>query len=52
MLRFCRVGDLKFAVVHASVFNPFNQELSLSRRQNFKRSRAAVLTDWRGLCAA
>ena len=33
MLRFRRVGVLKFAAVRASVFNLFNQERSLSSRQ-------------------
>jgi putative transposase len=42
----------KFASVHASVYNLFNQERSLSSRQNFKRNRAAALAEWRGLCTA
>ncbi len=53
MLRFRRMRTLqKFASVHASVSNHFNQERSLNSRQNFKASRAAALTEWRGLCAA
>lgn len=52
MLRFRRVRSLqKFASVHASVSNHFNQERSLSGRQNFKANRTAALTEWRGLCA-
>ena len=53
MLRFRRMRTLqKFASVHASVFNHFNQERSLSSRQIFKLNRIAALTEWRGLCAA
>ena len=53
MLRFRRIRTLqKFASVHASVFNHFNKERSLSSRQNFKANRAAALAEWRQLCAA
>jgi hypothetical protein len=41
----------KFAAVHASVYNQFNQERSLSKRTNFKLNCAASLAEWRGLCA-
>jgi putative transposase len=41
----------KFATVHASVCNHFNQERSLSARNLFKLNRTAALTEWRGLCA-
>ncbi|MCU9840576.1 IS6 family transposase, partial [Ruegeria sp. WL0004] len=41
-----------FASVHASVFNHFNSERSLTSRQNFKSNRAAALAEWRQLCAA
>jgi putative transposase len=41
----------KFASVHASVYNHFHQERSLSTRPNFKLNRAAVLAEWRGLGA-
>ena len=52
MLRFRRMRTLqKFAAVHASVHNHFNQERSLYSRANFKRNRAAALAEWRGLCA-
>jgi len=52
MLRFRRMRSLqKFASVHASVYNHFNQECSLSSRPNFKLNRAAALAEWRGLCA-
>jgi putative transposase len=53
MLRFRRMRSLqKFASVHASVSNHFNQERSLSSRHLFKANRAAALAEWRGLCAA
>jgi putative transposase len=53
MLRFRRMRSLqKFASVHASVTNHFNQERSLSSRSLFKANRAAALAEWRGLCAA
>jgi putative transposase len=53
MLRFRRMRSLqKFASVHASVYNHFNQERGLSTRPNFKLNRAVALAEWRGLCAA
>ena len=53
MLRFRRMRTLqKFASVHASVHNHFNQERSLSSRAIFNLNRAAALAEWRGLCAA
>ncbi|MFC6638298.1 IS6 family transposase [Sulfitobacter sediminilitoris] len=42
----------KFAAVHASVSNHFNQERSLYSRANFKLNRAAALSEWRQLGAA
>ncbi|MDU8946244.1 IS6 family transposase [Ovoidimarina sediminis] len=52
MLRFRRMRSLqKFAAVHASVSNHFNQERSLSSCPHFKLKRAAALAEWRGLCA-
>ena len=52
MLRFRRIRTLqKFASVHASVFNHFDQERSLSSRTHFKLNRTAALAEWRGLCA-
>ena len=52
-LCFRRMRSLqKFASVHASVSNHFNQERSLSSRHHFKANRAAALVEWRGLCAA
>jgi putative transposase len=53
MLRFWRMRSLqKFAAVHSSVYNHFNQERHLSRRSNFKLNRAAALAEWRQLGAA
>ncbi len=53
MLRVRRMRTLQtFASVHASVFNRFNQERSLSGRQIFKQNRIAALAEWRDLCAA
>ena len=53
MLRFRRMRTLqKFASVHATVHNHFNQERALYSRQNFKANRAAALAEWRGLLAA
>ena len=53
MLRFRRLRSLpKFASVHASVHNHFNQERALYSRANYKMNRAAALAEWRGLFAA
>ena len=46
MQRFRQMRCLqKFASVHASAHNHFNQERSLSSRSIFKRNRAAVLAE-------
>ena len=53
MLRFRRMRTIqKFAAVHASVSNHFNQERHLYSRANFKLNRAAALAEWRLLCSA
>ncbi len=53
MLRFRHMRCLqKFAAVHSSVHNHFNQERHLYSRDNFKLNRAAALAEWRGLGAA
>ena len=53
MLRFRRMRTpQKFASVHASVLNHFNQERTLNSRQNLKANRSAALAEWRDLCAA
>jgi putative transposase len=41
----------KFASIHSSVHNHFNQERHLYSRQNFKDNRAAALVEWRQLAA-
>jgi putative transposase len=53
MLRFRQMRCLqKFAAVHSSVHNHFNQERHLYSRDNFKLNRSAALTEWRQLCSA
>lgn len=53
MQRFRRMRSLqKFVAVHASVFNHFNKDRNLSKRDHFKLNRTAALAEWRGLCAA
>ena len=52
MQRFRQMRCLqKFASVHASVSNHFNQDRSLSSRNLFKLNRTAALAEWRGLYA-
>jgi putative transposase len=41
----------KFASVHASIYNHFNQDRRLNRRDIFKQKRSAVLAEWRQLVA-
>ena len=53
MLRFRRMRSLqKFAAVHSSVHNLFNQERHLSSRNIFKLNRSAALDEWRQIFAA
>ncbi|SDJ36834.1 IS6 family transposase [Lutimaribacter saemankumensis] len=53
MQRFRRMRSLqKFVAIHSSIFNHFNQDRSLSKRDHFKQNRTAALVEWRGLCAA
>ena len=53
MTRFRRMRSLqKFAAVHSSIHNHFNQERHLYSRQNFKLNRAAALAEWQQLFAA
>jgi putative transposase len=42
----------KFAAVHSSIHNHFDQERHLYSRSNFKLNRAAALAEWRQLGAA
>jgi putative transposase len=53
MLRFRQTRTLqKFASVHASIHNHFNQERHLYSRANFKLDRTAALAEWRQLGTA
>ncbi len=53
MFRFRRMQSLqKFATVHSSVYNHFNQTRHLCSRDNFKLNREAALAQWRQLGAA
>jgi putative transposase len=53
MQRFRSMRSLqKFAAVHASVSNHFNQERHLYSRDNFKANRTAALAEWRAFGAA
>lgn len=48
MLRFRRMRSLqKFVTGHSSVYNHFNKERSLSKRDHFKLNRPAALAEWR-----
>ena len=42
----------KFAAVHASVHNHFDQERHPHTRKNLKLNRSAALAEWRQLSAA
>ena len=53
MQRFRQMRSLqKFAAVHSSIHNHFNQDRHLNPRGTFKQARTAALTDRRGLAAA
>ena len=41
----------KFAAVHASIRNHFNQERHLYNRETYKINRTSALTEWRQLAA-
>ncbi len=52
MAKFRDVKSLqKFAAVHASIHNQFNQDRHLNRRDIFKQNRSAALAEWRQLAA-
>lgn len=52
MLRFRQMKTLqKFASVHASLHNHFNQERHLTDRQTYKERRSAALAEWTCLAA-
>lgn len=53
MIRFRQMLSLqKFASLHGSIHNHFNQERPLTSRAIFKERRSAALAEWRQLCAA
>jgi putative transposase len=53
MLRFRRMRSRqKFASVHGSIHNRFNQERALTSRQTYKKRRAGALAGWRQICVA
>tara|TARA_Y100000588_G_scaffold351652_1_gene403620 strand:- start:697 stop:957 length:261 start_codon:yes stop_codon:yes gene_type:complete len=53
MLRFRQMSCLqKFASIHASVHNHFNQNRSLETRPRYKNLRNQALAEWRQLMAA
>ena len=41
----------KFAAVHASIHNHFNQDRQLNCYDIFRQSRSAALAEWRQLAA-
>jgi putative transposase len=41
----------KFASIHASLHNHFNQDRHLNRRDIFKQNRSAALAEWRQFAA-
>ena len=41
----------KFTAAHASIYNHFNQDRHLNRRDIFKENRSAALAEWRQLAA-
>jgi putative transposase len=52
MLRFRQTKTLqKFASVHASLHNHFNQERHLTDRQTYKERRSAAFAEWSNLAA-
>ena len=53
MQRFRQMRTLqRFTAIHSSVYNHFNQDRHLNRRNIFKENRSAALAEWRQLCAA
>ncbi len=52
MAKFRSVKSLqKFASIHSSIQNHFNQERHLYSRENFKTNRSTALAEWRQLAA-
>ncbi len=53
MQRFRQMRTLqRFTAIHSSVYNHFNQDRHLNRRDIFKENRSVALAEWRQLCAA
>ncbi len=50
-----KFGDVKtlqkFAAVHASIHNHFDQDRHLNRRDVFRQNRSAARAEWRQLAA-
>jgi putative transposase len=38
--------------IHSQIYNHFNHQRDLQRRDIFKQQRSSSLAEWRGLCAA
>ncbi len=52
MAKFKSIKTLqKFASVHASIHNHFNQDRNFNRRDIFKQNRSIALAEWRQLAA-
>ncbi len=52
MAKFRRAKSLqKFAAIHSSVHNHFNQERHIYNRENFKLNRSTALAKWRQIAA-
>jgi putative transposase len=52
MLRFRQMPTLqKFAAVHGTIHNHFNQERHLTNREIYKRNRSGALPEWKLLLA-
>ena len=50
MARFTDIMTLQmFTAVHSLIYNHFNHQRSLNRRQIFKQLRASALAEWREL---
>jgi putative transposase len=44
-------GRQKFAAVHVSLHNHFNNDRRLTKREHFKSRRSAALAEWQSLMA-
>ena len=52
MAKFREVKTLqKFAAIHATIHNHFNQDRHFNRRNIFKQNRSAALAEWRQIVA-